>query len=139
MFSVLPYLTNDWQRRQIGNIQYIYPLNFDFDKDKAQDSAQFVKELSNKFNITITEPINYYLAPSFMEMAKISGLDYAWDGNDGRGYPKNNQVFVGTGSEEYPHELVHTIFKDYELDPFIDEGLATYYGGMGQKSFEQLI
>jgi hypothetical protein len=46
---------------------------------------------------------------------------------------------VGTGSEQYPHELVHGIFKDYELHPFIDEGLATYYGGMGGQSFEQLV
>lgn len=139
LFSVLPILTDDWQHKKVGDIEYIYPPNFKFDVNKAQDSASFVEHLTNKFDITIDEPINYYLAPSFMEMAKISGLDYAWDGNDGRGYPKNNQVFVGTGSEKYLHELVHTIFKEYELNSYIDEGLATYYGGMGQRSFDQLI
>jgi hypothetical protein len=139
LFSALPILTDDWQHKQVGDIEYIYPPNFEFDENEAQDSANFVKELTQKFNITLSEPINYYLATSFMEMAKISGLDYAWDGNDGRGYPKNNQVFVGTGSEKYPHELVHAIFKDYELSTFVDEGLATYYGGMGEKSFDQLI
>ncbi|WP_138429812.1 hypothetical protein [Fodinibius saliphilus] len=139
LFSALPILTDDWQHKQVGDIEYIYPPNFTFDKNEAQDSANFVERLKNKFDITIDDPINYYLAPSFMEMAKISGLDYAWDGNDGRGYPQNNQVFVGTGSEKYPHELVHTIFKDYELSTFIDEGLATYYGGMGQKPFNKLI
>lgn len=139
LFSALPILTDDWQHKQVGDIEYIYPPNFKFDENEAQDSANFVKELTTKFNITLSEPINYYLAPSFMEMAKINGLDYAWDGNDGRGYPKNNQVFVGTGSEKYPHELVHTIFKEYELNSFVDEGLATYYGGMGEKSFDQLI
>ncbi|MCW9708319.1 hypothetical protein [Fodinibius salsisoli] len=139
LFSVLPILTEKWKRKQVGDIQYIYPPNHKFDKNEAQDSANFVKELANKFEITLSEPINYYLAQNFVEMAKISGLNYAWDGNDGRGYPKNNQVFVGTGSESYPHELVHTIFKDYELDPFVDEGLATYYGDIGQKSFDQLV
>lgn len=139
LFSVLPFMTNDWKRKKIGDIQFIYPANFTFDEKKAQSSSNFVRQLTNKFNINLSDPINYYLAPSFVEMAKISGLDYAWDGNDGRGYPKNNQVFVGTGSETYPHELVHAIFKDYELHPFVDEGLATYYGGIGQKPFDELV
>lgn len=139
LFSALPILTENWQQKQVGDIQYIYPPNYNFDKNKAQDSASFVQNLTDKFNLTVSEPIKYYLAADFDQMAKISGLDYAWDGNDGRGYPKNNQVFVGTGSEQYPHELVHTIFKNYELSSFVDEGLATYYGGMGEKSFDQLI
>jgi hypothetical protein len=137
--SALPILTKNWNRVAIGNLIYVYPPTYQFDRNKAQDSAQFVESLQKEFNLSGKEPITYYLGRNYDEMAKISGLDYAWDGNDGRGYPKNRQVFVGTGSESYPHELVHAVFNDFELHSMISEGLATFYGGIGQTSFEELV
>jgi hypothetical protein len=85
LFSALPILTDDWEHQRIGNTRYVYPPDFSFDEDNAQKSARFVERLTSDFDITRLEPISFYVAKNYDQMAKISGLDYAWDGNDGRG------------------------------------------------------
>lgn len=139
LFSALPILTQNWNRTTVGNLEYVYPPAYQLDQNKARDSARFVESLQEKFNLSSQEPITYYLARNYDEMARISGLDYAWDANDGRGYPENGQVFVGTASESYPHELVHAVFHDFDLHRIISEGLATYYGGIGEAPFDELV
>lgn len=138
--NALPILTEDWERSRVGVLRYIYPPGYEFDSKKAERSAAFIDSLEQRLDLSETEPITYYIGRDYAEMAKISGLDYAWDGNTGRAYYKNRQIFVGTSSERYPHEIAHVVVGGkYELAPLISEGLATYLGGFGKQSFQELV
>ncbi|MEM1128076.1 MAG: hypothetical protein AAGI71_15630, partial [Bacteroidota bacterium] len=99
--------------------------------------AAFADSVATQFGLVLDEPIEYYVAPTVSEMARISGLDYSWDPNDGRAYVENRQVFVGTGREDYLHELAHALFGPLGTVHILDEGLATYLGGFGTRTFEE--
>lgn len=138
--NALSILTEDWERIRVGSLRYVYPPGYDFDREKAERSAAFIDSLEQKFDLPETEPITYYIGRDYNEMAKICGLDYGWDGNTGRAYYENRQIFVGTASERYPHEIAHIVVGgEYELHPLISEGLATYLGGFGKRSFQELV
>ncbi|WP_143815387.1 hypothetical protein [Longibacter salinarum] len=139
LYNALSVRTKDWNRARAGALRYIYPPGHTLNEKAAERSAAFVDSLEQAYDLPETEPITYYVARSYDEMARISGLDYAWDGNDGRAYLVNRQIFVGTASASYPHELVHMVFADYDLHPLISEGLATYLGGIGDQSFHELV
>ncbi len=136
--NALPLLTREWVCRRVGLIKYFHPAEHAFDEAAAQRAAAFADSVAATFGPAVNRPIEYYLAPSAGEMARIIGLDYSWDSNDGRAYPENRQVFVGTGQEDYLHEIVHALFGPLDVAPIVSEGLATYLGGFGGRSFEQL-
>jgi hypothetical protein len=137
--NALSLLTENWERTRVGPLRYVYPPDYEFDRKKAERSAAFIDSLEQKFELPETEPIAYYIGRNYDEMAEICGLDYAWDGNTGRVYYENRQIFVGTASERYPHEIVHIVVGgQYDLHPLISEGLAMYLGGFGKQTLHDL-
>ena len=126
--NALPIRTADWFRKQFGEILFIYPSEETFDESKAREAAAFVDSIKRTYELSDVGIIEYYVASDFNEMAFIRGLDYTWDLTDGTALMPNNQIFVGNGEEAYLHELVHILFKEYNLANFVNEGLATYLG-----------
>ena len=136
--NALPVATQDWARHQVGPFEYVVPLGHPFDVESARRAAAFADSVATRFGLVLDGPVEYYVARTASEMARISGLDYSWDPNDGRAYPENGQVFVGTGREDYLHEIVHALFGPTEAAPVLSEGLATYLGGIGDEPFESV-
>lgn len=135
--NALPVLTRSWERRRVGMIEYVFPPDHPFDESAARRAAAFADSVMGRFGLTLDGPVEYYVAPTATEMARISGLDYSWDPNDGRAYAENRQVFVGTGQEDYLHEIAHALFGPLDTAQVLSEGLATYLGGFGTRSFEE--
>jgi hypothetical protein len=141
LHNALPHVTEDWKHYTTESITYTYPPDFDFDTDRAEQAVAFADSLRRRFDVSEQEPIAYYVAPSYAEMARLVGLDYAWDGNDGLVYPKNRQVFSGNGSVADRHELVHAVLapEDGQRHSFVEEGIATYLGGFGDQPAAAVI
>lgn len=135
--NALPVLTRSWARRRAGLIEYVAPPEHVFNEAAVRRAATFADSVASRFGLRADRPVEYYVAPTASEMARILGLDYSWDPNDGRAYPENRQVFVGTGREDYLHEIVHALFGPLDAVPLLSEGLATYLGGFGDQPFAQ--
>lgn len=106
----------------------------------------------NKFNSAFAKKLNtavlkitYYKFEDPEQMFKTMGYDFIENMYASRvgGLAQywNNTVFAGNDSELYEHEVVH--FYTYIVFPKgkknVHEGHATYIGGSGSKSLDQLI
>lgn len=138
LFSALPVVTRDWIRHSIGPVEYVVDPDHEFDRAKARATASYVDSLRLTFGLHDEPPIKFYLASTKEAMARAIGLEYTWDPTDGRGYPRDRLLFRGDGSEWNPHEVAHAVFGAYDLTHIILEGLATYLGGSGDRSFEMV-
>ena len=127
--GALPRRTSQWDRKQVGSIRYIYPADHPFDVELAGRAATFTDSLAARFNLETPE-VTYYLARSPDELAWIIGLDYTLGPTTGRAYAESGLLLSGIGREHYPHELAHLVFRDFDAHPMLEEGVATYAGGV---------
>ncbi|KQC01815.1 hypothetical protein [Pedobacter sp. Hv1] len=89
----------------------------------------------------LTKPIDYYMCATEEELNNLSNI-VVWNGGLG-GYTNIPEGFiVAIGSNpNYQHEFVHAILGQSANCFFLQEGMASLYGGMdkGTKSYEQGI
>lgn len=137
--NALPVLTENWKRKEIGKITFIYPYNHTFNEELARKSVDFCDSIAQVFNFPDWKPFEYYITHSRDELGTLLGFDYFFAGiTTGIGYPKNGLLFSGFGTEWYPHELVHMIVESQkDRHQMINEGFATWLGGQKGKSFEE--
>jgi hypothetical protein len=139
LFDPLPIITSDWPRQRIGRLTYIYHLQHRFDQDLAQKQANFVDSVTKAFDLAPIASIEFYITNHQDEMARILGLDYTLGPSSGRSITKNGQVFSALGSEWYPHELIHILFRDHSSCYLLNEGIATLLGGSVGIPFDSLV
>lgn len=138
LFSAAPVMTRHWPRHRVGPVEFIVDPDHLFDRAKAAATAAYVDSLRATFGLHDEPPITFYLAATTEAMARAIGLDYTWDPTDGRAYPRDRLLVRGDASEWNPHEVAHAVFGAYDLAHVILEGLATYLGGSGERTFEQV-
>ncbi len=138
--SALPHLTADWQRRSIGRISFVYPPTHTFDKELARRANDYCNKVRRKFDLQDPGHIYFYICDSKDELARILGLDYYIRPVHGLVYERNGILLSGLGSEFYPHELVHVLFREFsDTHRFLHEGVATWLGGSLRESLDELV
>jgi len=131
------------EHHKIGNIKYYVHPSHKFDIEKAKQMSDFSNQMAIKFS---SEPIEctYFVANSTREIVEIWGYEYMDrmyrpEQTGGVAFPSDNVIFCGNNSEYYPHELIHLYaynVSDNIPHFWLNEGIATYFGGSTEKSFE---
>jgi hypothetical protein len=126
-------LAKDWQTIVVGNITYYYPSYHEFDKKKAKELADHVKQLQTDWGLA---PINirYYFADTKEELEHLRGFDFTVamgnrDKPSGMSDDVDNIVYCGGLGENYFHEVVHVYLNRLYPESPMREGLAVLYGG----------
>lgn len=136
--NALPIITENWTKKTIGKITFIYPPNHNFDEDLAKKASLFCNALSEEFLFPQWRPFDFYITKSGDELGKLLNFDFSFAGyTTGLGMNDNRILLSGIDSEYYPHEFIHLIVPKQDRHWIIEEGFATWKGGQGGKSFEE--
>ena len=143
---ILEYNTQNWAKFKIGTIDYIISPKKDFNKLEAFEQDEYNKKLAIFFD-TSPKSLSYYSCVSPKEIFEIKGFDYLPNmyisEEGGLNEFSSHIIFSGNNSERYDHEFVHSYLYDRYYSSFgnlilLHEGLATYFGGSGEKTYSQL-
>jgi len=129
--------------RTIGQITYYIHPEHKFDEALATKMHQYNQYLASEFR---TDPISfdYFVANYVRDATKIMGYDFTPKKYQAIQYggladKANSTIYAGNNSEYYPHELVHLYTFQHaanQYHPWVDEGIATFYGGSGGESLD---
>jgi len=136
------YYAEVWEQHQVGNITYYVHPEHPFNQEDADKMHAFNQEMAQKFDM---EPLkfDYFVTNYAREIVELWGHDYMPKmyipkQSGGLADIENRIVYAGNNSEYYPHEVVHlyTYAKVTTFTHFwVQEGIATYFGGSGGKDF----
>lgn len=121
-----------------SDVTYYYSQHYKFNESKAIELQKDIQEFKNNFGIINSEPITYFVANNMTEIASWFGIDYfQFDfigGShmiEGRALASNNMVLSGGGGEDFLHEIIHILLKDYRKGRYalFEEGIASFFGG----------
>ena len=136
--NALPIITDQWNKKTVGKITFIYPPHHKFNNDLATKASEFCNEITEKFKLPEWEPFDFYITDSGDELGKLLNFDFYYAGyTTGIGMNDNRILLSGLGSEYYPHEFIHLIVPKQARHWIIEEGFATWKGGQGGKTFEE--
>ena len=144
--NALTRLTSDWERVQVGPIEYVVEPGRELDRTRAERAVTFADSLSLTFDVPRLQGLTYYVAGSPESLHRIMGVDWTF-GGIGYGYAAaaNDLILSGdpTFGEENRHELAHVLLgpllSEGPTHALISEGMATWLGGSMGQTFEQLI
>lgn len=131
--SPIAYDQQNWQRKSLRNIHYIFPKKQVFNKKKADSLMLQIEKLEKDWGIKPIE-IDYYFAPTYDEIQQIRGYDFTL-GQGNREKPSgisnqtDNIVYCAGNGENYFHEIVHIYLNPIHSKSPLNEGLAVFYGG----------
>lgn len=136
----IDYATKNWKIKNEDNVTYYISPNKNFNIAEAEAQKKDIHMLSDFF-VAEKFPITYYSTISPEEVFKLKGFDYHpmmyadKSGGFAEGY---NIIFSGNNSEYYTHELVHLFTSKLfpKINPYFDEGIATYFGGSGKFDYK---
>ena len=140
--NILDYNTSNWQAKKVGNIDYYYYPEFNFDSQKGVEFDAFNNHIASFFAV---EPlkIDYFLSKNTHHLMSIRGYDFHpsmffQDQISAETFSHDNLIFSGNNSEIYRHELLHlyTYWNFPDHHRIIDEGIATYFGGSKGLTYE---
>ncbi len=147
--SPLKRKTQHWQTQKVKNRIFYYPYTLDLEKvDQYGKLSSFYDEkLNNNEGET-----HFYLSTDEMDPLKLFGVEYKFDYN---GRPINSawissidkkSVYVLNANEFYdfdPHDLWHNrlrqVISRKEVHRRVDCHIATLYGGIWGKSWDELF
>ena len=132
----IDYATENWKTMQYGNIKYIISPLKSVNLNEIKRQQNEIQELSNFFGVK-PFPITYYSSINPVELFQIKGFDYhpmMYVDSSGGFAEQKNIVLSANNSEYYTHEVVHLYTNELftKINPFLDEGIATYFGGSGK-------
>lgn len=134
----LPVITENWERKTLGKITFIYPQHHKFNDELATKASLFCDELSKEYKFSEWQPFDFYITGSGDELGKLLNFDFFYAGyTTGIGMNDNRILLSGMGSEYYPHEFIHLVVPKQNRHWIIEEGFATWKGGQGGKTFEE--
>jgi hypothetical protein len=141
-YNAIDHYTRNWERKQIGTINYVYSGKFDI--KNAVIMNKFNSNFAHKLNTKVLK-VTYYKFEDPEQMFKTMGYDFLenmyFSRVGGLAQSSNNTVFAGNNSERYEHEVVH--FYTYNIFPNgtknVHEGYATYIGGSGGLPLKNLV
>lgn len=128
--------TKSWKHYDTKYIHYIYPPEFNFQNDLANKADSFCTALMDTFGIPYHKPFDYYLTVSIEQMGRLFNMEY-W-GAPVYGYSLfyANQIVSARATEYHIHEFTHMLLPRSK-NAFIEEGKATFFGGLGDESFQK--
>lgn len=143
LFNSLDYNKSVLAHHKVGTIHYYVHPNHTFNKEQAQKMQAYNKQLAELFQIP-TLTFDYFVANTSRELISLWGYDYMDnmykpDQTGGLALLKDQIILAGNNSEYYPHEVFHLYaFKEAKNIPYfmINEGIATYFTGSAEQSFE---
>lgn len=124
--------------KKYSNVTFYYSLDYNFNDSLAQVLNNRIKTFKEGFQIKKKTPIIYFVADNLTEISKWFGIDYFqgdFDGSlnmiEGRAIKNNNMVLSGGGGENYMHEIIHILLKNFCRGnyPLFEEGIACFFGG----------
>lgn len=131
-------ITQNWNRKTIGKITFIYSPSHTFDEALAQKSNRFCDSIATKFQFADWKPFDFYITSSADEMGRLLNFDYFYAGyTTGKGLNDERILLSGLNSEWYPHEFIHLIVEHKKRHLLIEEGFARWIGGSQNKPFEE--
>lgn len=139
-YAPVEYNTRNWNSKQVGSIQYIYPAKLNLAKAKQMD--QFNKSLARKMSVPVLA-VTYYRCDDPEQLFRMMGYDYIGNmylsTSGGLAKQWKNELLAGNNSEWYPHELVHCYTDKLfaKNNRIVSEGYATYLGGSGGWTLDQ--
>ena len=139
--NALSVLTQEWKRKTVGKITFIYPPSHKFNDTLAKKANEFCIRIVKDFQFPEYKPFDFYITNSGDAMGQLFNFDFYFAGyTTGVGMNEIRMLFSGIGSEWYPHELVHMIVPDKKRHRMINEGFATWQAGAGdKKTFDELV
>ena len=138
LFDPLHVITDSWDKRRMGPIDYHFPHDYFFDRGVGLRMTRFIKHIRKKYGLPKVSPIEFYITRNQDEIAAAVGLDFILGSSAGRSNTPNAQVFSSLASEWYPHEITHLLFRDFKPHFILNEGIATYLGGSMNRPFDSL-
>lgn len=120
---------------------YVSPF-YDIDKRKMDDASKQLENLYRELKKPLLKkPIDYYMCSNEEELNNLSNI-VIWNGGLGA-YTNIPEGFIVAINDNpvYKHEFVHAILGSSANCFFLQEGIATLYGGMGKgtKSYKDGI
>jgi len=115
--NALPVITENWKRKTLGKITFIYPQHHKFNDSLATKASLFCDELSKEYKFSEWKPFDFYITGSGDELGKLLNFDYFFAGyTTGIGMNDNRILLSGMGSEYYPHEFIHLVVPNGKVD-----------------------
>jgi hypothetical protein len=138
--NAISIITQNWSRKTIGKITFIYPPHHAFNEVLAQKANAFCEQLTTEFKFNDWKPFDFYITESADELGQLLNFDFFYAGyTTGIGMNENRILLSAFGSEYYPHEFIHLLVPNVKRHWMIEEGFATWKGGVSGKSFEESI
>jgi hypothetical protein len=133
------WLTHNWQTLNEESIIYKIPTCKNANKEEISRQLKEIQSICRFFE-TQPIPITYYSCSSPKEIFEIKGFDYhplMYVSSSGGLADYGNIVYSGNDSEYYTHEIVHIYTMNLfpRINKFVDEGMATFFGGSGKFSY----
>lgn len=126
--NLIVELSKRWETMKYGQVEYKFPMNYNFDIEQAKLSEKFCKDIIRRFNPDYKDSFKYYITNSIDDMGLIENFDYYFVGVT-TGKTIENMILTSKGNEYYPHEFVHMLLpKNQNRGQVIEEGLAMFLG-----------
>ncbi|QLL59102.1 hypothetical protein [Empedobacter falsenii] len=130
--NFLTHSTKNWKKKNVGLIDYYYPINYKFNKNNAKEANKTIENLNKIFDLNENK-IKYYIVENCDKQLEYLGVNYiATTGlMDQCGYfDKENNILLSTfyAGENYQHEIIHLINKKFPNAHYLLlTGLSVYH------------
>ena len=137
--------TAGWRRVRVGRLDYVVHPALAFDSARAAETAEWVDQTAQRFEIANPASITYYQVPDLQAASRVMGLDWALSSDrvGGRANPAARVVLAADPrfGEAYRHEIAHVLLAPWlgEVTSFAGEGLAYWLGGARGRTFPGLM
>lgn len=125
---------------RIGSVDFYIGHGVVADQKKMKESARFADSFIRSYHFNNKTRITYVAASSIDECSTMIGLSYT--------PMRSHKPFAGRTINDlilstklnHIHEIVHAIMLSHCPDTplFLHEGIATYYGGMAEQTYEDI-
>ncbi len=135
-YSGTQYHKEIYENKKVGEVNYIIHPEHNFDLEEAKKMDAFNKEMATLFELEPI-PFDYVVTNNSTDLSNLMGLNffsYSFQPVQSGGMTDNynKTIYAGNNSSYYPHEVVHLytyIKASRRYHPWVDEGIAAYFGG----------
>ncbi|HOF15702.1 MAG TPA: hypothetical protein PLF32_01745 [Bacteroidales bacterium] len=130
----------NWEKVRYGKIIYFIEPSLTQIQLEMEEAKNFVDTMLAIFSTGI-DTITYVVCKTPQSLGYLLGFNFFYAGfTTGKTFINAKIIISGRGSFNYPHELTHIVVDPF-LKPghFLSEGMATFFGGSSNKTYQQLI
>ena len=140
MDNCKPYDSDRFRKYETKNIHFYVSPFYTINKRKMKEASKTLDALYIKFKKPhLKKPIDYFMCAAEEELNNLSNI-IIWDGGLGAftNIPEAYVVAINN-NPDYKHEFIHAILGLGANCFFLQEGIASLYGGMdkGKTNYEE--